>query len=144
MSLKRKAKRFIETAESLWLDVHHSSNNDSSLSELYNTEDKILQSFRKYWNSDLAANMVCNLHLVSKGDRLFLPQGDPPEVATEVVRLRLKQKSKSAIIVQAKLGGEEDQIVTYRIIKEKSSGRYVITSRSSIQDDIRYQNCVEN
>jgi hypothetical protein len=142
MSLKRKAKYFIETAESLWFDVLQSANDDSSLSEEHNSEEKLLQSFRKYWNSTLAANMVCNLRLVSKEDKLFLPEGDAPEVATEVVGLRLK-KRKNGVIVQAKLVGPENEIVTYRITKDPTSNRYVIVSRSGAQEDSRYQDCLE-
>jgi hypothetical protein len=80
--------------------------------------------------------------LISKEDKLFLPEGDAPGIATEVVGLRLK-KRRNEIIVQAKLVGPEDEIVTYRIIKDPYSKRYVIASRSGAQEDSRYQDCID-
>lgn len=79
-------KRFIENAESVWVEVFYSADTNRviivdgreylRLPLRFSTRAKVLAYFRRYWGIVLSNRMFCNLLTVTRNGRLYVIAGD--------------------------------------------------------------------
>ncbi|MEK8212910.1 DL-endopeptidase inhibitor IseA family protein [Paenibacillus sp. FSL L8-0463] len=147
-------KRFIENAESVWVEVFYSADTNRviivdgreylRLPLRFSTRAKVLAYFRRYWGIVLSNRMFCNLLTVTRNGRLYVIAGDTGPLPYYPRRLRVTSRTSTRLRVTASLSFDVDtdegtEIIRYLIAR--SGERLTILDRSNKAGDPRYQPC---
>jgi hypothetical protein len=150
---KHTLKHFVQKAELVWIEVFLSGKFVSgtrkafkgvglrTLSKEFRTRRLIYRFFRQYWSPSIARNMVCNLPIVKIKGKLFVLNFDSPITPILIRSLKILQSDSDTIKVEAIFVQDEDIHIKYRLVREASSGSFVIVERSGAGTDFRYQPC---
>ncbi|PYI55205.1 hypothetical protein [Paenibacillus flagellatus] len=149
-------RAFLNAAELVWFTVIDSERvgpiivrggiDYQALPPRFDSVAKIRRLFRRYWGVRFTNILICNLRLLRINGRLYAPVGDPPELPTTVVALRIVKRSGDSILVRAALTGlgEGRTTIFYTIRFDPKTGAARIVNRTGRRNDIRYQRCVRS
>lgn len=143
-------KDFIVAAERAWLNVFDAGKPTSLLSAdgapllllppEFSTRRKIYSYFRRWWGPRLASNMLYNLPLCTRADRLYVIAYDIPPISLNVSKVTRIGEQPDGILLQTVLTGgfDEPLLVRHFLQIDPRTKALMITDRSD-KEDFRYR-----
>ncbi len=111
-----------------------------ALPKRFASRRKIYAYFRRWFGPGLASNMLANLPLIERQDKLCVIQYDWPPVSMTAGQVQIKSSGEGTWRLHTTLtGGWPDEQIDYQVIYNPVGCRPMIVRRSGAYDDFRYQ-----
>ncbi|MGD8190837.1 hypothetical protein ACQCN2_12730 [Brevibacillus ginsengisoli] len=99
----------------------------------YDTKEKIITYFTRFWSRPIAVKMYDNLHTKVVNDKVYLAQGESEyHVLITVKNTTVEKDSKgiTATVKDATLPAfSSDRTITYRLVRDQKTKQYEINQR---------------